>query len=577
MVGEISDAEPKDSSLLSNIFHVAKETYYKNLSLSQEKALRETLKELNEVIGDKDVREKISIAVISSKNFSVRMGKVGAIKVFLLSDGKVADIGKEVEMSGSRFFRNVVTGKMKKKDKIAILTSEIHEPFLKEKILEQISTSSMDETIMENISSSQKKKFPEVSGVSMIIDYDINIKEGEKLISSSKEKFSFMGVFTPLFSRLALKLNSSSKNKKKGKEEESFFRKIPKVNNIFKMRGSLFFLGAALVAIILTGTLFVRMEEKSRENRQKEVLMEITDKALRAEVMISEGEKEKAFFLLKEAEEEISPMFKERTRLLHQIEETEKKIKEGLYLLSKRELSAEPIFVIETDVNPDKISFLENSLYLFSSSKVLIIDLPEKEQSSISLEREFSLISPSLNGVIALSLPEIITIKDKKMSASVIDVPEETQISSLSSFAGNPYLLTKEGEILVCKNGKCSAWIKEGEKRFSEAKSMSIDGSIFILDKENRLHRYHTGEYEEEISFLIYPSSTLVEKIYTAPGLPVFLLEPINKRVIVLSKEGEIIKQIYYENLNNIKDFAVSSDGKKIYLLNDQEVYSFEL
>jgi len=53
-------------------------------------------------------------------------------------------------------------------------------------------------------------------------------------------------------------------------------------------------------------------------------------------------------------------------------------------------------------------------------------------------------------------------------------------------------------------------------------------------------------------------------------------LEPSQNRIIILSKQGEIIKQFQSPEFDALVDFAVSGDGKKIYLLNGLKVYQIE-
>jgi len=197
MVGEISNPEKKDYSLLQNIFHIAKEHYYKDTSLAPEKALKETLKELNDFIRERGCAGKTDIVLVSSKNFFIHFGKMGRIKVFLSGKEKIEDIGEELENTGSNVFSNMVSGKMKKEDKLMVFTPEIHKFFKKAKIVEEMAKEKLDEKLMEKISSMQKEKAPKISGVALIMDHSISLKEKKtKIVSKGKsEIFSFKEIF----------------------------------------------------------------------------------------------------------------------------------------------------------------------------------------------------------------------------------------------------------------------------------------------------------------------------------------------------------------------------------------------
>ncbi len=106
---------------------------------------------------------------------------------------------------------------------------------------------------------------------------------------------------------------------------------------------------------------------------------------------------------------------------------------------------------------------------------------------------------------------------------------------------------------------------------------MTIDGSVWILNQDNSISRYHSGSYQEPITLDFFPFPENITKIKTESSIPYFyLLEPVKKRVIITDKTGKIIKQFQSEKFDNLKDFDISKDGKTIYLLNNSEVYKVE-
>ena len=58
--------------------------------------------------------------------------------------------------------------------------------------------------------------------------------------------------------------------------------------------------------------------------------------------------------------------------------------------------------------------------------------------------------------------------------------------------------------------------------------------------------------------------------------LYIYILEPSERRVIVITETGDVIKQFQSEEFDNLLDFAVSENGKTIYLLNGLKVYKIE-
>jgi len=137
--------------------------------------------------------------------------------------------------------------------------------------------------------------------------------------------------------------------------------------------------------------------------------------------------------------------------------------------------------------------------------------------------------------------------------------------------------------------GSGQIW-KEPDQYCSQPKSMAIDGSIWLLNKDNSLLRYYRGDFQETISLDIFPIVENITKIATKAEIAeLYLLEPLNKRVIIISKKparnashsdaggGEIIKQFQSEKFDNLTDFAISEDGKTIYLKNNSTIYKIEI
>jgi DNA-binding beta-propeller fold protein YncE len=124
-------------------------------------------------------------------------------------------------------------------------------------------------------------------------------------------------------------------------------------------------------------------------------------------------------------------------------------------------------------------------------------------------------------------------------------------------------------------------WLKETtEKKAINAISMAIDENIWVLNKEENItiERYYLGLFKDTISLNIFPELENPTKIWTSPQNPYFyILEPKNNRLIILNKQGEIFKQYQSEKFNHLLDFALSEDGKTIYVLNSSKVYQIEM
>ena len=165
---------------------------------------------------------------------------------------------------------------------------------------------------------------------------------------------------------------------------------------------------------------------------------------------------------------------------------------------------------------------------------------------------------------------------------NLIPVPDFNSDLS-ASYLSNIYFLDKK----TCKIikypylgesnwGEPKIW-KEMDENCSLPKSMAVDGSIWILNKDNSISRYYAGSFQEKIELDFFPFPENITKIEVKPNLPyLYLLEPVKNRVVITDKKGKIVKQFQSEKFDNLKDFAISENGT-IYLLNDSKVYKIEM
>jgi hypothetical protein len=559
MIGEIPNPEKKDYSFLQNVFHVAKESYYKNTSLTPEVALKETLKEVNDFIKERKYEGKLDIVLFVSKNFTIYLSKIGRTKILLTSNGNLKDIGEELENTGSNLFCNLVSGKMKKSDRLIILTSEIYSFFKKGKIFEEITKDSFGEKTIEKISLLQQEKYADVVGVALIVDHTVSLKERKIISKKQKERFSFKKVlFYDPISYLKikpLKINF----------------KIPSFKKPTIKKKSLL-LPLLLLGVIVLGSVVIGIENKIRFGKEKEKISIIEEK-------ISSGRNEENFFLMAEALSELEDLLEGKIKYREDVLLLYNNLEEELLNVSLREELEELELIGEIkEINPDHIIAKNNNLYFFSSTSPLMVVFSKlkNEETAYPLPIESNITLSSFSGdkiILFSSSSNLISIENEEVSTLKIDSAfDNQQYISLSSFLKRPYFLDNQGNVFRYLDNNPLPWIKEQEELVENPVSLAIDGSIFILSKDGKIHRYYEGEKRETIEPFVFPSLSSAQKIYTSPESPIFILDAEEKRIVIISKEGHLIKQIFNEKLTDLKDISI--DGKKIYLLVGKEVYS---
>ena len=302
-----------------------------------------------------------------------------------------------------------------------------------------------------------------------------------------------------------------------------------------------------------------------------------------------QAEKE-ANALLKESWNNLSPLVKLSSDFpsgfAGEILALKNKIAENLYQLNQMVVIAEPELIFEfkpEEFVPQKIITDSENLYcfspysenLFSVTKERIIETPQK----------FNLATLFNNSPLFFLKPNKLTVLEENQLREVqkIQLPHSnSNFISFSSYLTNLYFLDGErGEIAKYPYsgnfqwGSPQLWLSSNTFNL---KSISVDGSVWALTKENEIRRYYAGTLQEVLNLEIFPLPEGFSKIVTSPALPyLYILEPVQKRVIILNKSGGVIKQYQSEKFDNLLDFTVSKNGRNIYLLNGTKIYKTEL
>ena len=581
LAGEIISPSKNDKLFLKDFFEVLKSSFYKNPSNSPEKSLQSTLVKLNRFIRQNQKTEDLSVAVIASKNLSLYASKIGNIKILLASKGKIIDLGKEVEDGEFNFFSSIIVEKMKKNDKLIVLSSEIYGFFIKNKILEKITKEELDEKLIEEISSMQKSNSPDISGVALIMDHSPSIKEREKIDIGEEEKkvFSFKKAVKESFS---LPLKGKKEKKKKTRSEKAVKEVVtrePLRLPSFSFKGlerRPLFLIISLILIVFIGSIIINIERNIRFKGTEEKISTL-------EIRVNEAVESSDMMKLRELLEETSELKKNSNILTREISVIYNQVEEKLRKISKSEdiQNLELLTKIDT-ISPNNIAFYQSDVYITSNDNSSLLTIsPDGNKKTIDLNigNGVLLSSPSSDGVALFTLPaSFVKVRGSQISKSTLELATDGEnFLSLSTFLARPYFLDTNGEIIYYNNNTPSKWLQEEESRIEGGVSLTVDGSIYVLQETGEKNHYFRGEKQNSIEVDLYPDLVKPQKIITTPESPLYVLDSRGRRIIVISKDGELQKQLFHDKIKDVKDFAISSNGKKIYLLTNREVYSLDI
>ena len=608
MIGLLKKPLPKNINLVKTLAKTIKEKYFDSKIISPEKSLKQSLKTANNFLegltekGDVSWLGNLSFSILSLKDFKLNFTKVGDVKVLLIRDGQITDIDKkinnqDIEPYPLKIFNNTIYGKLAENDLILVLSKDILNFLRAEDMLRQVAQlDSFNEKDFKEILDKKQKKLSNISGIALAMLLTKDFVSGKRRTISSKDlkEFSIKEMIAPLLTAF--------------EKIKTFQIAIPKTTSLAKIKTSLpkinsfsldskTFLIFGFIFILAIGSIFFRAKEKGEIKNYSQELQEIQEKFNTANsfLILEEANPEsirKANSLLKESWDRISSLTKETISLSRdfngQVSSLENEIVEKLSELNGLEEieSPEPFFEFErTFFIPHKILSFNKDIYFFSPYAKNIFKLEEDKQSEI-IETEQNIDSATTfnDSISFFSKPNrLIVFKGYITHSSLKTSNSDFNFNDFSSFNKNLYFFDKKtGEIIKypyvgsLKWGSPTSWLNTKTQKTAGAESFAVDGSVWVLD-ENSIYKYYAGSFQEELNLEIFPIPNSFSKILTSPTLSyLYILEPVQKRIIVLDKSGKIIKQFHSENFDNLLDFSVSENGKTIYLLNGLKVYKIE-
>ena len=550
MAGELTDHGSEKKKMLERLAKSVKEKYYSFSLRHQEKAFSESLKGANDFLAEEVKKENVgwlgnlNFGTFSLKDFNLIFTKTGDLKVLLIRNGEITDIGKELEKEEIdpyplKIFFNIVSGKLLLGDTLLIASKNIYDFLENKEIISQIKrTGNFDEKKIKEIFPSKlftKEEGAKISGLCFLVHLTKD-KEKPKEISFSKgeEAFSFPKIPSISF------LNNFN-----------FSTKLNLLKNIKIKKGA--FLIILLIILLLLGFLIFR--DKNDDNFTFE------EKKLGLENILLEKEELSEDYLKKIWEET------EDINLKKEIEE------KTFSLINQRDLS---IFFEIKEFFPEKIINLNSILYIYNKnqSEIYVINTITGSEKIIKIENNFNLALKGKDSIFFFKEPNIIfslnSLDEEEIKASFIP-------RKINFYASNLYLLDEEScniEKFSLNNKDVDSWLKD-KKLNQTCVDIAIDGSILILNKENSIDVYREGLYLKEIRFDIFPPIKKIEKIETTFTSPyIYLFEPYNKRIIIFNKEKERVDQIIFED---IKDFTISESGEILWILGKEKVYKIKI
>ena len=122
---------------------------------------------------------------------------------------------------------------------------------------------------------------------------------------------------------------------------------------------------------------------------------------------------------------------------------------------------------------------------------------------------------------------------------------------------------------------KGSSWLK-GDIDINDGVSLAVDGDLFLLKSNGEILKFTSGQQQEFTITGLDPALDKPTTIWTYNNLKyLYILEPTNKRVVVLNKTGQMMQQYTSDSWQNPTGMVVDEEKKVVYVLDNNKIHRF--
>jgi len=341
-----------------------------------------------------------------------------------------------------------------------------------------------------------------------------------------------------------------------------------------------------------------KQENEKDSTTYNQLIDQIQKKKDEAEANIIYNNENKAKNLLLEAQsllEQLPQNTKKRKKTYNNLN---KEIKVQLEKLRHIVNISEPFLIVnfaslfpeDKKINVGGLLNLDTNLYAFipennafyqidlDKRKILALDIAKDNLNplkfGITLDQSSLLFFTENQGLAKLNLNE------KIIKSLESPFGNNSEIKSLAIYNNRLYSLdTKNNQIYrhsKITNGYSpgSLWLRERGIDLTNGVSLAINGPVYVLKNNGEIYKFISGYKRIFESQSIDPPLINPKKILAPINSNfLYILDPLNKRLVVIDNDGKLKNQYYSEQFDDLKDFVVIEKEKKIFLLNGTKIF----
>lgn len=371
-----------------------------------------------------------------------------------------------------------------------------------------------------------------------------------------------------------------------------FWKHLPILSKI------LFGIALFSLAVFLGSIAYLRMTRMKVENNQKytNLLSAIEEKKTAAEASLLYNDETRALTLIQEAQGYLDQIPKNSPEEQAKAAALQSELASTVSKLQKMTIVNPELLADLTTKNPnakaEKLIHIDNNLLVTGRQDPTLytISVDTKEVSAQLHDTLSSLGS----GAVPKEQDKVVFIlgenglaqydkSTKALSSADITFPSvEGKIQSLGLYNRRLYTLdVKNNQVYkhsqtLTGYDKGTPWITETNFDIKNAVSLSIDGDIYLLLSNGQVLKFATGKSVLfQLNGILPALTNPVEMWTSSDSKNIYILEPVSKRIIVTDKDGKFVKQYTSPTWKNLSSMVIDEKTKKIYVLDENKIFSF--
>lgn len=262
----------------------------------------------------------------------------------------------------------------------------------------------------------------------------------------------------------------------------------------------------------------------------------------------------------------------------------------------KEEVSELPVFYDLRLVTSDFIALLATS----AGDNALFIDTEKKQTIGLNLqtkavfESDLSSLAP-IKSLAPFQDTQTVLLADGLYSLDLVDGAQAVKLKEEGDSNRDATLIASFGSYVYVFNPdkrNIYRYIKQEDGYsdpvgwlvdplgvpFESVVSWAIDGDIWMGTQGGQILRFASGKSQDFVVTGLSDSFTSALYVVTREDLNnIYVLEPARSRLVVLSKEGQFIREIKNSSLGAATQALISADGSTAYVVSGSTVFSVEL